>query len=112
MPQETVITACLICGGPLSYLQQMLKERFCGAPCRWKYATLAPHQVCEACGRPLSPTEFGARFCASLACRSKLEQQRREHERRQRAALAQMASRTRDRGGRACSESRSRTPIG
>jgi hypothetical protein len=91
---------CLICDTPLSYLQQVQKERFCGVQCRWKYATLSPHEVCLACGRPLSPREFGGRVCASLECRYQVEEQKRERERLRRDALKEKAADLRDREAR------------
>src|SRR5436190_23250783 len=60
--------SCLICGTPLSHLQRVQRDRFCGALCRGKYATLDPHQICVACGHLLTPHQYGSRVCASHEC--------------------------------------------
>ncbi len=92
MSDMTRVTAtCLICNAPLSYLQQVQKEPFCGAPCRAKYATLPPHEVCTICGRVLAPRQFGVRLCSSLDCQRKLQEEARERERRERQMLQERA---------------------
>ncbi len=90
------LTNCLMCKTPLSHLQQVQNERFCGERCRGTYATLPPHQVCLACGRPLSAHEFGARACASPECLRQAEEQKRERERLRREALKGRAREYRD----------------
>ena len=91
--------SCLICGVPLSHLQRARNDRFCGDRCRGKYATLPPHQVCVACGRPLFPRQFGDRLCGSLECRRQVEQQMRERERLRLEVLQNRAEGLRDRVG-------------
>jgi predicted nucleic acid-binding Zn ribbon protein len=91
--------SCLICSVPLSHLQRARNDRFCGDRCRGKYATLPPHQVCVACGRPLSPRQFGDRLCGSLECRRQVEQQMRERERLLLEVLQNRAEGLRDRVG-------------
>jgi len=92
--------ACLICNVSLSHLQRVQGDRFCGERCRWKYASLPPHEVCVACGRPLSPREFGDRVCSSLECRQHLEKEKQEQERRRLEQLQERARELRDRVGR------------
>jgi len=91
---------CLICGVSLSHLQRAQGDRVCGERCRWKYATLPPHQICVACGRPLSPREFGDRVCTSLECRQQVKEQKQELERHRLERLQERARELRDREGR------------
>lgn len=93
--------SCLICGAPLSHLQRVQRDRFCGERCRGKYATLPPHQICLACGHPLSPHQYGSRVCALPECQQQVEAQKRERERRRLEMLQAKAEELRDQGGRA-----------
>ncbi|MCA1685514.1 MAG: hypothetical protein LC745_05920, partial [Planctomycetia bacterium] len=91
------VGTCLFCGSPLSHLRRVENERFCGERCRWRYATLPPHQICAGCGTPLSPREFGARACASPGCLRRVEELKRGLERRRLESLREKAGELRDR---------------
>jgi predicted nucleic acid-binding Zn ribbon protein len=76
---------CSFCNAKLSMQKQVLRARFCGEPCRVKYARLAPHQLCLVCGRALSPAQYRLRACATPACVIEANVRREDEERRKRA---------------------------
>ncbi len=63
------IQTCWICRAPLSFFQAR-KSRLCGrGECDWRYARLQKqHEICLACGRPLSARELPAQVCANPDC--------------------------------------------
>jgi hypothetical protein len=92
--------ACLLCGLPLSHLQRARNDRFCGEACRASYTSLPAHEVCVACGRRLSPREFGDRLCASPDCRRLVAERKQEQERLRLEVLQKRAEELRDFEGR------------
>ena len=62
-----------------------------------RYASLAPHQVCRFCRRPLSWRELGTKSCLSLDCLHEVGKAHREVERREHAALVEQVRNLRDR---------------
>jgi hypothetical protein len=87
---------CLFCDAPLRHGQRAAKARFCGEPCRWKYAALGPHQLCRTCARPLEPRRVAQGICASLDCWRQAVSEDRARDRQRVAALVARAGPLRD----------------
>jgi hypothetical protein len=88
---------CLICNAVLSFHREQMGKLCGNVHCQRKYAFLLPHQICAACGRPLSLRELGGKFCANAEC---LRDVLKERERQQAEGLREEVRRLREQGAR------------